>query len=91
MILLLLQTDIHPLWGLLIIIIILGAISLFGRKISNNQKGHRYTEIKDDEKDLKKAAQDYVTNHKEDFVRRHYGHFYKAFMDGARHQRNKTL
>ena len=91
MILTLLQTDINPLWGVIIILLLLQAATLFGRKIDNNKKGHRYTEYVDDEVELRKAAENYVVKHTNPFIKKHYRLFSTTFMDGARHQRDKTL
>lgn len=77
-------------WGIVIIIILLLAISLFARKIIKDNKGHRYSSIKDTEKEMKEyASKEFVTKHKDKFVRRHHTHFYRAFLAGARWQRDK--
>jgi hypothetical protein len=75
---------------IIIIILILGSFRV--NKIIKDFQGHRYREIRDKEKEkMCKATENYVNNHKDEFVRKHYGHFARAFKDGAKWQKNKAL
>ena len=76
-------------WGIVAMIIVLIGISLYAYKINNNNIGHRYSSIEDNEKEMKKFASEFVTKHKDEFIRKHHTHFYRAILTGARWERDK--